>query len=102
MAAGGAAPVFRAIGKWYLLHRLKGWLKSLGLTRAERKATVDFVRRFLTLDFTALKGWRTAIGVLTYAADALAGSAFCTTHPEVCTALKGISGWFLAMGIRGK
>ncbi len=60
------------------------------------------IQKLVTLDFASLKGWRTAIGLVTYLGDSLAGSALCVSHPGLCVALKGISAWFLAMGIRAK
>lgn len=107
LAEGGKeVNVESAIARWlarlWIIHKLK----ALGLKRAERKRIMAFLQQLLTLNFAGLKGWRTAIGLLTYfapgAVDAVVGSPVCTGSSAVCALLHAASAWFLAMGIRGK
>lgn len=88
--------------RWFVKHSIKRRLVAAGIERPERKIIMEALQKFLTLDFAALKGWRTAIGIVTWLSDNLLDTGFCVTHPGLCAALKGLSGWFLAMGIRGK
>ena len=55
--------MLESVGRWYALHRLKGWLKARGFSRAERNAMIQALKNFFHLSLipsgviTLAGGW---------------------------------------------
>lgn len=66
---------------------------------------MNYANKVLTLDFAALKGWRSVLGLLQLVGpdmiDKLLGSSLCLAHPTICGWLKIFGTWFTIMGVRG-
>lgn len=65
------------------------------------------VLEFLTLNYPALKGKRTLIGLLLYLGPDIlnhmvTNGPCADSRSAFCLTLQAVAAWFLAMGIRGK